>query len=371
MAAVSRTALALLIALAVTLTTGLRELEIENYYIIQQRVQTDGSTTLYMPYTLWNEQIYANSSTLLRKPAVEIRSVNGLLDVVLQIQTCTVTTELFTYTTRAFAYEGVCSIPGPTIVVKPGDKLRITLRNMLEKDTADTTTATGVFPNRSNFFIYGAQTDLDPAINSPFRYTSGGGDTLLYEYTLPFDTPKGHSSYMSRVTGHASLSVLGGLSGAFVVEALDREAELIPAELQRMTKQLLVLSHIMVDKPSRAIDIAASGTWDAVDGNSSFLSDSLSLQYLSDYYGSLLPLDVSYGTPRLFDYPISDYWATNGQYQPTHTIQPGEWVLYDLLSLSSDRQLEGAVRLNFYVAAFEFVFAGLSNFKQSHHLHIR
>jgi FtsP/CotA-like multicopper oxidase with cupredoxin domain len=336
MAAVSRAAVALLGALVAV--AGLSDVELLMHYIVQQKVQPDGSTASYVPYTLWNEDVYANSSSLAKNPAVEIRSANGILDVVLQVTTCTVTTELFSYTTRAFAFQGVCSVPAPTIVVKPGDKLRITIENTLEA-TEDTT---GVFPNRSNFYIFGLRTDLDPAVNNPFRYTSGGGDTLLYEYTLPYDTPTGHSWYMSRVAGHASLSVLGGLSGAFVVEAGDLDTVSVPVELEKMTKQLLVLSHTMVQKSSRAIEASASGAWDAVDSN--FLSDSLSLQYLSEYYGSQLPLEVTYGAPRHFDVPISDAWLTNGQYQPSHTIQPGEWVLYDMIALSPDRQLEVALK---------------------------
>ena len=62
---------------------------------------------------------------LLIYPIIELRSVNGKLDVTLFVRSVTVTSEMFSYNTRAFCVDSQCSVPGPTLYCLPGDEVTI------------------------------------------------------------------------------------------------------------------------------------------------------------------------------------------------------------------------------------------------------
>jgi FtsP/CotA-like multicopper oxidase with cupredoxin domain len=159
-------------------------------YLIQQGVDENGTIFMYSPYYLWNEGLSLNPPTL--NTPLALRSTNGRLNVELTVQAERITTQLFDYTARVFCYTGICSAPGPSLYVLPGDILSITLINTLEDSAGFPTSGplkgTTTYPNRTNIFIQGLA--LDPALNSPYRYTSGG-DSLHYEYVIPANTPPG------------------------------------------------------------------------------------------------------------------------------------------------------------------------------------
>jgi hypothetical protein len=77
------------------------------------------------------------------------------------------------------------------------------------------------------------------------------------------------------------------------------------------------------------------------------------LSELASDAGSTLSINVSYLNGAYYDLNststttsnnftgfVGDAWLTNGQYQPTLTIQPGEWISMDILCASIDRQVE-------------------------------
>ena len=71
------------------------------------------------------------------------------------------------------------------------------------------------FPNRSNLFFHGLH--IDPAVNSPYRYASGNGQSISYTFKVDVDTSPGLNWYQSRVHGHSALHMMGGLFGAMVI----------------------------------------------------------------------------------------------------------------------------------------------------------
>jgi FtsP/CotA-like multicopper oxidase with cupredoxin domain len=141
------------------------------------------------------------------------------------------------HTTRAYHLNGVGSVPGPTLRVKPGDVLSLTLTNNLEDTGADmpdhyndntfhsktlplvhwlarhhlaalsiyllrlptppapsfpfkeTDTHLASFgltgPNTTSLHIYGAR--LDPLVNDRFRRIPPGNGSYTYVYTIPLD----------------------------------------------------------------------------------------------------------------------------------------------------------------------------------------
>ena len=144
----------------------------------------------YFILTHRNEGVFSNPNELFTPP--EIRSVNGRLDLDLTVQQITVTNELFAYNTRGFCAQS-CSVPAPSIYIKPGDELRITLTNNLDDlpgTVMDDDGSTRLeYANRTNIFIHGL--DLDPSQNNAFRFASGGGDSIYYHYRVPLNTPPG------------------------------------------------------------------------------------------------------------------------------------------------------------------------------------
>jgi FtsP/CotA-like multicopper oxidase with cupredoxin domain len=322
-------------------------------YLIKQGIHEDGTIEMYSPYFLWHGDVYAASSSLATP--LELRAINGYLDITLTVRAVRVSTGPFNYTSRTFCFNDICSAPGPTLYCGPGDRLKITLLNELGADggisSAGPMQGQLLHPNRTNIFIQGV--NLDPALNNPFRYTSGNGDSLVYEYTLPVDVPPGAHWYHSRVHGSAALQVMGGLFGAFIVEPTPVSATAdvngtylysapLPKTLSSIQRKILVLSHIMLEPPNKSIPSVKGGAFSLVDeaGKEGFSNSSLSFSYLSKAYGSALPVNASYkseASPR-------DVWLVNGQYQPTLTLQPGEWRVLDIVVASADRIVELEVR---------------------------
>lgn len=322
-------------------------------YLIKQGILSDGTIEMYSPYFLWHSDIN-NKSAALSSP-LELRAINGYLDIRLHVRAVRINTGLFNYTSRAYCFNDACSVPGPTLYCRPGDRVKITLINELASiggtSRAGPLEGHTLFPNRTNIFIQGV--NLDPALNNPFRFTSGAGDSLVYEYMIPEDIHPGAHWYHSRVHGSAALQVMGGLFGAFIVEPTPITATAdangtyqytapLPKTLQAIRRQVVVLSHIMADRPTKSIPSVKGGTFSLIDeaGSDGFANSSLSFTYLSKAYGSTLPVDASYrGNTSL-----RDVWLVNGQYQPTLALQPGEWRVLDIVVASADRIVELEVR---------------------------
>lgn len=89
-------------------------------YLIEQREAANG-LEVFSPYVLWNDHINEESAEL--QSPVAIRSVNGRLDVELTVEQFRFRS-LFSFNTRAFCYDGKCSVPGPTLYCRAGDTIR-------------------------------------------------------------------------------------------------------------------------------------------------------------------------------------------------------------------------------------------------------
>eukprot|EP01038_Epipyxis_sp_PR26KG_P009836 gene9836-13230_t len=304
----------------------------EHNYVIKQGIEVDNNQIyLHSPYVLWNEKVDIFSPVL--KTPIELRSVNGILDIELNVQATTFK-GLFSFNTRLFCLNDVCSFPGPTLVCNPGDKLRIKLINSL-LPTGSIVDNIEYFPNRTNIFIGGIE--IDSRQNNPFRYTNGGGDHIIYEYSIKADANAGLHYYQSRVHGYSAMQVMGGLHGALIVEPLPNH---LPISHQSKIRHTLVLSHVQLDRNNRTIPALGHEGYSDIDDASDYESSSLSLTYLSKLVGSNLIIDAKY----IDKYSVIDAWLTNGQYQPTLSMQPSEWRIMDILVASPDRIIELELR---------------------------
>ncbi|KFF58893.1 copper oxidase [Cryobacterium sp. MLB-32] len=129
----------------------------------------------------------------------ELRSSNGTLSVALEAAAGQLTVAGRTVT--ALGYNG--GLPGPTLRVRGGDTLRVSLHNGLT--------------NPSNLHVHGLH--VSPENNSDNVFvTVPAGDSFDYRYELPLNHPPGVYWYHPHQHGYVTDQVFGGLYGAIIVE---------------------------------------------------------------------------------------------------------------------------------------------------------
>ncbi len=131
-----------------------------------------------------------------------IGSVDGVLDLDLTVDRAEV--ELGGATVSMLAYNG--TVPGPTLHLHPGDRLRVHLRNRLDEPT--------------NLHTHGLVVSAQGNADNPFVHIRPGA-TFDYEIDLPDDHPAGVFWYHPHLHGRVADQLFGGLSGAIVVDRDD------------------------------------------------------------------------------------------------------------------------------------------------------
>jgi suppressor of ftsI len=151
--------------------------------------------------------VSAETGATLVEPSV-LSSANGRLDVTLEAQFGPAVMGGRAVTTYTFNGHA----PGPTLRLRPGDSLGVTLTNQMEQPTNLHTHGLHVSPagNSDNVFVH-----LMP------------GETFSYEYAIPHDGTSGLYIpglywYHPHMHGYSSDQVSGGMAGALIIEgALD------------------------------------------------------------------------------------------------------------------------------------------------------
>ncbi|MFC5380320.1 multicopper oxidase family protein [Aquipuribacter nitratireducens] len=134
----------------------------------------------------------------LREPEVR-RSAGGVLDVTLRAARSAVP---FGGARRTvMSYEG--GVPGPTLVVAPGDVLRVRLVNDL--------------PHPTNLHTHGLHVSGEGIADNVFRHV-GPGETADYEIPLRPDHHEGTNWYHPHAHGHSAQQMFEGMAGALVVQ---------------------------------------------------------------------------------------------------------------------------------------------------------
>ncbi|MET3768992.1 FtsP/CotA-like multicopper oxidase with cupredoxin domain [Marisediminicola sp. UYEF4] len=124
------------------------------------------------------------------------------------------------------AYNG--SLPGPTLVLRPGDRLEVALENGLDAATNLHVHGLHVTPRGNGDNVLLA---IDP------------GDTFDYAYDLPADHPPGVYWYHPHHHGNVAEQVSAGLYGTIIVE----DPEPIPVTRERV----LIISDLTLDAAGR------------------------------------------------------------------------------------------------------------------------
>ncbi|WP_411720165.1 multicopper oxidase family protein [Mycetocola sp.] len=155
----------------------------------------------------------------LREPP-ELRSANGRLQ--LRLDAAQGTVEIGGRSATAWSFNR--GIPGPTLRLKAGDWLGLTLHNGLDKPT--------------NLHVHGLHVSPEGNGDNPFVMVEPG-ETFDYEYQLPADHPPGVFWYHPHHHGFAADQIFGGLYGAIIVED--------PETIEAVRERVLVISDITVD----------------------------------------------------------------------------------------------------------------------------
>lgn len=178
----------------------------------------------------------------------------------------------------ALSYNG--SMPGPTLVLKAGDRVNLTMENQLAEAT--------------NLHVHGLH--VSPLGNSDNVLVSiASGKSFDYEYRLPADHPPGVYWYHPHHHGNVADQIFGGLYGAIIVQ--EPEPEPVPVSRERV----MVISDISFASNGA---IARAGDMDRMMGRE----------------GRLV--------------------LVNGQLNPTLTAQAGERERWRIINACTSRYLK-------------------------------
>jgi suppressor of ftsI len=122
---------------------------------------------------------------------------------------------------KAITYNG--SVNGPTLHVKPGERMVLNYVNKLDQPT--------------NIHFHGLHVSPLGSSDNIFRVI-GPGETAKYVLDIPIDHARGTFWYHSHLHGLATDQVSGGLSGLLVIEGLE---DLLPDVLRNITQQTFIV----------------------------------------------------------------------------------------------------------------------------------
>jgi suppressor of ftsI len=141
-----------------------------------------------------------------------------------------------------FRYNGN-DVP-PTMRVRPGQDLRVEYINALSPVSKERCV---MMPcsNRSNLHFHGLHVSPDRPQDDVLTMSAAPGETLRYTVSVPRNQPPGLYWYHTHQHMESYRQDLDGMSGAIVVEGIDRY---VP-ELRHMEERIMVLRDAELDEP--------------------------------------------------------------------------------------------------------------------------
>lgn len=92
-------------------------------------------------------------------------------------------------------------IPGPTLVMKPGDKVTVKLTNNLKNSMTSSDHHSNTLTSLDNTNIHTHGLHVDPSADSIFKVAAPNGGVVQYEYNIPQDHAPGIHWYHSHIHG--------------------------------------------------------------------------------------------------------------------------------------------------------------------------
>ena len=158
----------------------------------------------------------------------------------------------------AFAFDG--TTVAPVIRASPGDTLTITYINDLPPKSRESC-AVNPCMDMTNLHFHGLTVSPDPPQDDVLTMLAKPGQVLHYSVKIPRDHPPGLFWYHTHPHGESHRQVLDGMSGAIVIEGIERY---VP-ELRRLRERVLVLRGLSIEHDPNAaavrheVEIPAKG----------------------------------------------------------------------------------------------------------------
>lgn len=233
-------------------------------------------------------KVHAQGDALVQ-PTV-IQSSSGLLDTTLTIEYGDFSGPDYTVTNTRLL-NGL--LPGPTLRLDAGDTLRILFKNQLELQSGAVSGAENEFtdPDHSNLHFHGGHVSGELP-SDDIRLSVAPGDEYQYETVFPTNHLPGTHWIHPHVHGSSALQLGGGAAMAMIVNDPDG---FLPSQVEEAKETLLVIQNINRNALRRVIDAIGDSK--------------LTMSFTGE----------------------TEFRLVNGQYQPTITMQPGEWQRWRII----------------------------------------
>ena len=148
----------------------------------------------------------------------------------------------------AFAFDG--ANVAPVIRASPGDVLRITYVNDLPPKSSETC-AVNPCMNMTNLHFHGLTVSPDAPQDDVLGMLAMPGQVLHYSVEIPRDHPPGLFWYHTHPHGESHRQVLDGMSGAIVIEGMERYAP----EVRRLRERVIVVRGRSIEHDPNAAEL--------------------------------------------------------------------------------------------------------------------
>src|SRR3981081_3069505 len=148
----------------------------------------------------------------------------------------------------AFAFDGG-TVP-PVIRASPGDVLRITYMNDLRAKSPETC-AVNPCMDMTNLHFHGVTVSPNSPQDDVLGMLAKPGQVLHYSVEIPRDHPPGLFWYHTHPHGESQRQVLDGMSGAIVIEGMERY---VP-EVERLRERVIVVRGRSIEHDANADEV--------------------------------------------------------------------------------------------------------------------
>ncbi|KAG5186634.1 Cupredoxin [Tribonema minus] len=182
-------------------------------------------------------------SAPLRQPEKRY-SAGGVLNTTLTVQSTIV--ELGPVSLIGRSYDG--QVPGPTLIIRPGDTVNLELHNRLGVGPAQGADAfidnAQGHDNYTNIHTHGLHVSPAGIADNIYRKCAPG-ETLRYRYSIPPSQPPGTFFYHPHLEGSSAVQMLSGMAGVIIVAD---DPVTVPAELAAMRELVAVVQEVDVPR---------------------------------------------------------------------------------------------------------------------------
>lgn len=148
----------------------------------------------------------------------------------------------------AFAFAGASM--APVIRASPGDVLRIAYSNDLPSNSHETC-AVNPCMNMTNLHFHGLHISPNAPQDDVLGMLAKPGQALHYSVEIPRDHPPGLFWYHTHPHGESHRQVLDGMSGAIVIEGMERYAP----QVARLRERVIVLRGLSIEHDPEADEL--------------------------------------------------------------------------------------------------------------------